>query len=307
VGLSDLLQSDLDLGGHLGALTRLAAADVVEALAGGDANIKQQIPELNGAAKRLAGWLGGPAFEGVKVALAKRILQELTSLRRLRPSDAHGEIDILRALAMALTAASGRLLPLEEVREAFIERSKMLVAGDFVGLYLGVEQTPLQEARDMVWLLENVTGGANKRQAVRWLLTTVASLRFETEMADGAETPSARLNRLAELYRQVARSGAGSAGLETVLEKIGEIGGRLEANAKLTAMIARAAQAPAPQRLRLLVRMASGASAPPGPAADRARAEAMKLARDPAARDALAETPGLLEELRSLKTMDAAA
>jgi hypothetical protein len=306
VGLADLLQADLDLGGHLAALTRLAAADAVEALAKADASLDRLIPQLSGTAQRLSSWLGGACFQGVKAALAKRILQELTSLRRLRPSDPHGEIDILRALAMALTAASGRLLPLEEVREAFIERSKMLVAGDFVSVYLSEERTAVQEALDLVWLLENVTGGVNKRQAMRWLLTTIASLRFETEMSDAGETPASRLARLAELRRQVARSGAGAAGLEGVLEKIGDIGGRIEAQARLTSLLARAS-APAPQRLGLLLKMAAGETAPPGPAADRARAEAMKLARDPALREQLANAPDMLNQLRSLKPLDAAA
>jgi hypothetical protein len=306
VGLGDLLQSDLDLGSHLAALTRLAAADAVEALAQADASVGRLLPELSGPAWRLSGWLGGACFEGVQVALAKRILQELTSRRRLRPSDPRGEIDVLRALAMALTAASGRLLPLEDVRNAFIERSKMLVAGDFVSVYLEQERTPLDECQDLVWLLENVTGGANKRQAMRWLSTTVASLRFETEMASSAEPPQARLAQLAELYRQVARSGSGAAGQEAVLEKIGEIGGRIEAQAKLAALIGRAS-APAPQRLAALLKMAGAETAPPGPAADRARSEAMKLARDPAAREALAAAPEMLTRLRGLKSLDAAA
>ena len=306
VGLADLLQADLDLGGHLAALTRLAAADAVESLARADPSVDRFIPQLSGTAQRLAKWLGGACFEGVQMALAKRILQELTSVRRLRPSDPHGEIDILRALAMALTAASGRLLPLEEVREAFIERSKMLVAGDFVGVYLAEERPAAEEAHELVWLLENVTGGANKRQAMRWLLTTIASLKFETEMTAAAQTPAARLSKLADLYRQVARSGANAAGLETVLEKIGEIGGRIEAQAKLAGQIARA-PAPAPQRLAVLLKMAGGETAPPGPAADRAKAEAVKLARDPSSRDALANAPEVLNQLRSLKPMDAAA
>ena len=306
VGLADLLQADLDLGGHLAALTRLAAADAVQALAKADASVDKFIPALSGSAERLSKWLGGPSFEGVQVALAKRILQELTNLRRLRPSDPHGEIDILRALAMALTAASGRLLPLEEVREAFIERSKMLVAGDFVSTYLAEERPAVEEAHELVWLLENVTGGVNKRQAMRWLLTTIASLKFESEMSAETETPSARLAKLADLRRQVARSGAGAAGLDTVLEKIGEIGGRVEAQAKLTSMIARA-KAPAAQRLALLLKMACGETAPAGPAADRAKVEAMKLARDPAMRDTLANSPEVLNQLRSLIHMDAAA
>jgi len=208
---------------------------------------------------------------------------------------------------MALTAASGPLLQLDEVREAFIERSKMMVASDFVESYLKEDRTPVQEAHDLVWLMENVTGGANKRQAVRWLMTTLSSLRFETAMASAGETPSARLARLAELQRQASRSGKDAAGVDAVLDKIGEIGGRVEAEAKLTAVLARAPM-PIAQKFGMLFRMAVGETAPPGPAADRARAEALKLMRQPDARAELSRVPEMLEQVRILmQAMEAAA
>ena len=307
VGLADLLGKDLDLGGQLAALTRLAGAPAVEALAKADAMVAKLVPPLTDPADKLARWLDDPCLEGVRLALSKRIVQELMAVRRLRPSDAHGEIDILRALAMALTAASGRLLPLEEVRDAFIERSKMLVASDFVHAYLLNEPTAVQEALDMVWLLENVTGGANKRQAMRWLLTTIGSLRFETEMAASGESASARLSRLAEIYRQLTRSGADVAGVEDVLQRIAEVGGRVETETKLVAMLSKAS-APLTQKMTALLKMASGETAPPGPAADRAKAEVMRLMRTPDGRAELARSPGMMEQIRDLvQAMDAAA
>ncbi|MCH1927807.1 hypothetical protein L6232_23725, partial [Shewanella sp. C31] len=89
--------------------------------------------------------------------------------RRLKPGDAEAEIDVLRALAMSLTAASGKLLPLEDVQAAFSARSKMLVTGDFVEAYLGLGKTSFEEVEALVWLTENIIGAANKRQAGRWL------------------------------------------------------------------------------------------------------------------------------------------
>ena len=51
------------------------------------------------------------------------------------------EIEVVRALAMALTAAAGsgasELLQLDDVQEAFVTRSRMLVTGDFVESYQG--------------------------------------------------------------------------------------------------------------------------------------------------------------------------
>src|SRR5207248_2913902 len=81
-------------------------------------------------AKRLAHWLEEEAFTGVRAAIGQRILRELCGQRRLRPDDPVGEIDVIRGLAMALTAAAGKLLPIENVQSAFSARSKMLVTRD---------------------------------------------------------------------------------------------------------------------------------------------------------------------------------
>jgi hypothetical protein len=307
LGMADLVGGDLDLGGNLAALTRLAAAETVGAIAKADAVVARLIPELSGQAERLGVWLQRPAFQDVRLALGKRVLQELTTLRRLRPSDPKGEIDIMRALAMALTAASGPLLPLEEVREAFIKRSETLVASDFIEAYLRDDRTAVQEAHDLVWLLENVTGGSNKRQAVRWLMSTICSLKFETEMASSAESPAAHLTRLSELYRLVARAGGDAAPVAEVLTRIGEIGGRIEAEARLTSVLARA-EAPMPQKMRVLLRMAVAETAPPGPAADRARVEVLRLMKGQEGRASLAAMPDMVDQVRTLmQTLEAAA
>lgn len=112
----------------------------------------------------------------------------LMSQRRLR-LDPEGEIDILRALAMTLTATAGRLLTLEEVQTAFVERSKSLVTADFVAAYVKGCPNVLCEVERLTRLCENVTGGANKRSAARWLDACVTSLRFETEMRASGQTP----------------------------------------------------------------------------------------------------------------------
>ena len=307
VGLADLLGEQLDLGGQLAALTRLTASDAVDALSRADVNITRQIPPLEGPAARLAKWLQEPALENVRLQLGKRIISELTGMRRLRPSDPRGEIEVLRALAMALTAAAGRLLPLEEVREAFIDRSKTLIASDFVGAYLKDERSAMQEATDLVWLLENVTGPTNRLQAVRWLGSTVASLRFETEACSATVSPMTRLQRLAEIYTDVVRSGGDAPGVDGVLGKLGELGGRIEADSKLTASLGRAAGPMAP-RLGALLKLATGEAAPPGPAADRAKAEALKLIRAPEALQELANAPEAMAQVRQLaRSLDAAA
>lgn len=299
-GIAELLGGDLDLGGMLAAMVRLAAGDAVEALIRIEPAVAKVMPALTGPAARLANWLDGPYFEPVRVAIMRRVIQELTGPRRLRPTDADGEIELLRALAMSLTAAAGRVLSAEEVQEAFIARSQMLVRSDFVESYLkDVKRTALSEVQALMWLAENVTGSANKRQANRWIAANVGALRFETEMRNSAETPLAKLAALAQLQRSVLGAGLAPEDAKPIAAKIGDVGAMIEADAKLTAYLARA-EAPPIHRLTLLLRIAAGDAAPLGPVSERAKAEAMRLIRAPETRSALAAAPEILANIRTL-------
>src|SRR5262249_37039967 len=159
----------------------------------------------------------------------------------------------------------------------FSARSKMLVTGDFVDAYLGQGKSAHDEVRALVWLAENVIGAANKRHASRWIAGVVSALRLETEMRRSEESPAARLGKLAALQRRVGRCGLAPEDCAVTQLRLGELGGRVEAEARLTASLARA-KAPPVNRLTILLRLAAGETAPLGPAADRARAEALKLA-----------------------------
>ena len=300
-GLAELVGSDLDLGASLAALTRLAAGGAVDALINYDPTLIKSLPPLTGQALRLSAWFQRDAFEGVRAGLAKRVVRELTGPRRLRPRDPDGEITILRALAMALTAAAGSLLPLEEVQSAFIERSKGLVASDFVESYLEGRDSALAEAQALVRLAENVAGPVNKRAAGRWVAAHVSALRFEKELRYGPETPAAKLAALAGLQRGVQKAGLSESEGDEIVAKIGEIGAWIEGEAKLVALIAQA-EAPVPHRLTLLLRLATGEAAPKGPVTERAKAEALKLLRIPETRAELAAAPESLERLRGLMT-----
>ena len=296
-GIMELLGVNLDLGGSLAAMTRLAAAEAVDALISIEPAVAQVMPSLQGPAARLANWLDGPYFETVRTAIAHRVLHELTGAKRLRPSHAEGEIIILRALAMALTAAAGRPLSTEEVRQAFVERSRMLVRGDFVEAYLGHDRSLLGEVEALLWLSENVSGAANKRQASRWVHANVSALRFETELRSGLDSAATKLAALAELQRAVFRCGFAPEEAEPIAAKIGEIGGLVEAD--LAQALAKA-NAPVVNRLTLLLRLAAGETAPRGAAAEWAKTETLRLMRAPEIRAEIARTPEAVSRVRAL-------
>jgi hypothetical protein len=301
-GLADLLGDAQDLGASLAALVRIAAPKEVDALIQVDKTLARLIPELTGPARRLGERLNAGDFKLLGTVLARRVLSELTGPRRLRPSDPKGEIEILRGLAMSLTASAGRLLSLEEVQNAFVERSKAIVQADFVEAYLGQGTSAITEAQLLVKLCENVAGSANKRQAARWLMGCVAALRFEKEFLSAGDSGPQRLAILAELQRTVHRCDLPEKEAREIAARVGEVGGLVEADVKICAQLSRA-QAPAVQKLSALLRLASGESAPAGPAAERAKAEVMKLMRVPEVRNELLGSPEAATKMRPLLQM----
>jgi hypothetical protein len=303
-GLDNIIGQDLDLGGQLAAMTRLSACDTVDALMRIEPSVSKIMPPLSEAATRLSKWLAAEDFQSVRAAIAKRVVRELNGPRRLRPSDASGEIEVMRGLAMTLTAAAATgpaaLLNVDDVQAAFVQRSRMLVTSDFVEAYLGGgERTAREEIEALIWLVENVIGGANKRQAGRYLSAGVAALRFEKEFRYGPDTAAVKLQKLAALQRAVARGGLAVEDYAPIQAKIGDVGGLVEADARLVPTLART-PAPAGQKLLLLLRLAAGQTAPSGPAADRARQEAMRLVRQEDTRAELAANPERMGQVRDL-------
>ena len=305
-GMADLLGTADDLGSTLAAMTRLTGGAQVEALIRMQAQVRACMPELSGTAKRLSEWLSGEHFASVRRSIAKRVLAELNGVRRLKPTDAEAEIEYLRALAMSLTAAAGRILPPEDIQAAFTIRSKTLLNGDFIEALLGRDRSAREEIVVLIRLAENVMGAVNKRHAARWLSANITAMRFEKELRQSPDSPASKLAALAGLQRTVTRSGLVREDYEPLCVKLGELGSQVEIDSRLLTMLVRA-PAPLVQRLALLAKLAMGEAGPTGPVADRARIEALKLARAPEAREELAASPATLELLKTLMQQKAAA
>ena len=294
--LSDMGGEEQDLGGVLAILTRLIAWNEVNALIRIEPALERQFPAPTPQIARLATWLQKPGFAEVRAALAKRILSELNGPRRLRPTEAEGEILVLRALAMALTAFAGPTLSPDDVHAAFAHRSASLVGADFVNAYLAGEDA-LQEAHALVRLAENVVGAANKRAAARWISASVGALKFEKAISGYPTGPMAALAQLAELQQALNRVGLVEVDQAAINAKIGDVGGKIEAQAGLVAAVVKAPGSGANRVIRLL-RMATGETAPLGPAAARARSELQRMVRAPEIRADLAGWPDLVDRLK---------
>jgi len=299
-GMADLLDTtNEDLGATLAAMTRLTGGIAVEALIKIENSVRNCMPELSGTAYRLGDWLARDEFPSVRKAIAQRVLTELNGVRRLKPSDAEQEIEYLRALAMSLTAAAGRILQAEDIQNAFTTRSKTLLNGDFIDSLLGRDRSAHEEIKMLIRLAENVMGAVNKRNAARWLNANISAMRFEKEMRAGPDSPVAKLSHLAGLQRQLVRSGLVREDFEPLCAKLGDIGALIEGDTRLLAMLVRA-PAPLPHRLQLLAKLALGEAGPSGPVAEKARMEALKLARDPSSREQLQGSPQTMDLIKTL-------
>jgi hypothetical protein len=298
--LAQVLRSDADLGYDLALVTRLVLPEEAERISRRDAEVARALPGVDPGMEPLARWLRDPAFSGVSAVLVRWVLQEMQGPRRLHPGDPAAELLTLRALARLLVL-TGELAPSEDVQAAFVARSNRLVAADFVEPYLERQgHSALGELQALIRLAENLVGPSSRRALGDWVRALVSSHRFERELRTSSEGPALRLQQLAEVQRALGRLGLDAACCAAVAARLGEIGAFVDADVHLVQTVARAG-GPVVVRLSALLRLASGEAAPQGPVSRRARAEALKLARDPAVRAELARAaPAELDRLRKL-------
>lgn len=291
-GLADLLGANLNLGQRLAAMTRLAAPKAVDDLIRIEPAIAKSLPALEGPAVRLAKWLGHDAFFAVRASIARQILRDLLGPRRLCPDNAAQEVEMLRALAMALTFGAGKLMTPEDVQAAFVDRSRMLMSSEFVTAFVGSDRTAFEEAEALIRLLENVIGGANKREAARWIRSNVGALKFERDVLGQIQPARTKLQVLARMQRSITKAGLTVEDTDPIVKRIGDVGGLVEAESKYIATIMKA-QVTSANRLMMLMALSSGEAGPSGPVADKAQAEAMKLLRLPDVRKEIAASPDM--------------
>lgn len=297
--LNDVLGHDADLGTSMAVLTRMAAGVEVDMVAKYDAKVAKLIPPLTGVLLGYHDLIVQGCFPHLGFSISRRLMQELKGPRRLKPGDPEAEIEILRSLALCMMAAGKEEHQRDDIKEAFLERSKTLVSTDFVDSLTKTATTPSEEIEKLIWLCENVAGGVNKRQASRWLLAAVGALKFERDMRDVERPASQRLAVLAHMQRRIVRSQINDKDGEDAAIKLGHIGGLIAADAHLIAHILKAPTQPL-QKLQLLLTFAVGQSAPLGPVSDQAKSEAMKLLRGPEMRQVLTDQPQALATLTPL-------
>ncbi|MDZ4365069.1 MAG: hypothetical protein U0943_17035 [Brevundimonas sp.] len=86
--LADILGPSLDQGASLAAVVRMVAPREIEAMIADDTRLRLQIPTVDGPAVRLGARIEAGEFPMLASVLARMVLRELMSPRRLRPRSA---------------------------------------------------------------------------------------------------------------------------------------------------------------------------------------------------------------------------
>jgi hypothetical protein len=297
--LSDVLGEEADLGTSLAIMTRMAAGREVDLVAKVDPQVARVIPPLKDVLEGYHNLILRDCLKTLAANISKRLMLELKGPRRLKPGDPEGEIEILRALAMCMTAAGKEEAQREDVKEAFTERSKMLVSSDFVASLTQNANSVCEEIDKLIWLCENVAGAANKRQAARWLASAITSLKFEREIRNSNTPAPQRLQQLAQMQKKVLKAALSDADRDEIVAKLGHIGGQIAGDIHL---IQQTLKAPVPpmQKVAMLLNFAAGNGAPLGPISDQAKAEVMRLLRMPQIRESLMGNPQALAALKPM-------
>ncbi|WAC47550.1 hypothetical protein OVA03_12670 [Asticcacaulis sp. SL142] len=297
--LTDIVGQELDLGSGLAILTRLVAGPEAKMVAKIDPVVSRTLPELTGVLADILKLIEAGHFKALSASISKRLLVELKSVRRLRPSSPVLEIETLRALALVMTAAGKEQTQREDIAEAFAERSKTLVSSDFVESLTKDTVSAFGEIERLIWLCENVVGSANKRQAVRWVSGCLTGHRFEREIRDASKSAPTRLSFLAGLQKRLIRAELPEKEAQELRDKLGALGASIASEVNLMMHLTRVGGS-SMQKLTLLLGFAAGQSAPLGPVSDMAKAEVMKLLKSPEARTNLMSDPAAFMQLRPL-------
>ena len=304
--LNEILGYEADLGDSLAVMTRMAAGPEVDRFAAIDPRVARVMPALPDALEGFHNLMARDCFPTLSVNISRRLMTELKGPRRLKPGNPEGEIETLRALALCLTAAGKEETQRDDIKEAFAERSRMLVSADFVESLMSSTSTPAEEIERLIWLCENVVGGANKRQAARWLISALGALKFERDMRETSTPAGQRLQTLANMQKRVRQIQLTEKDEEDASTRLGQVGAMVASDANLIANLARAS-AGGVQKIGLLLSFATGVAAPLGPVSDQARSEILKLLRVPDIRREVMINPQLLAALKPILHTQAAA
>jgi hypothetical protein len=256
--LANLIPQNGNFGDSLFALVELFLANS-DAIAGASPSVAV-----------LARHFARDELESSRGALAKRIVAEIKSNKRLDPQSLENEVRLLRRVANRIVLGINKHLSHEDVIASFTLRSKRLVALDALSEILNDTCTVDVKIERLLLVEENIIGVENKRRIADFLGTLLLSNTFEGRFLDPNVPALQRLKRLVELQTAMSRAGIPDAQKKAFCESIDRIGCQVEGQAKLIESVTLRAKNPVDRALTLL-RLCTGGVLTEGRLSQRAR------------------------------------
>ncbi len=266
--LGDLLGDQKDLGNALLVITDLFLGKIDDK----DKSIAQGVRTLSVL------FAEGHLLES-RIAIAKRILKEISSARRLCPTSIEEEIKICRLLANRMVLGQGSLISADEILDAFTTRSKQFVMADTVDTYLASCEDAAERLSKLLDLEENIVGAANKRAVGKFFLGLLTSPRTEQFFLRTDEPISSRLTKLTKIQRRITKSNFQDNNQESMLDGIDRLAVEMEDRAALFRSLKARKISPA-ERAFLMLRLLTSGVIPDGTLAERARMLVRQIIRD---------------------------
>jgi len=204
-----------------------------------------------------------------RTAIAKRIISEFKSSKRLCPESIVDELKALRSIANRIVLGIGKYLSHEDLITAFTLRSKRLVVQEALGEYI-TEAGPHEKIERLLFVEDNVIGAENKRQLGSYVMPILTSAAFDNFFQNPRVPLMQRLQRLAQLQARVRRSGFIDVTRDAIASRMDALAVQMEARNRLFDSIEARPTSPV-DKAQTLLKLLTGGFLTEGQLAARAR------------------------------------
>ncbi len=241
---------------------------------------------LSPVGARLAWHMGEGRFARARAALGRRTLALVKDPRRLKADSLETEVRLARRIAEQLMTASGDVLSLDDITEAFTVRSGRLMRAENLDQMGNAADTPDNALRALIALERDVIGPRNKSALAAFISDRLKLHPVRSAFIAGDAPILQRLAALAELQRRVAAGGFSEDDARALIRAFGALGCEAEDQGQVLSKILRRGMSPVDKATALL-RLAANGVLPEGPVLDTAKTHIRSLLSAPQAREVL--------------------
>jgi len=193
---------------------------------------KLAVDPAHGGVAALAARFAADELPEARTAIARRIVAEFKSAKRLRPDSLVEELTALRRLANRVVYGVGKFLSHEDLIAAFTLRSKRLVTQETLSNYIQ-DCAPDEKMERLLFVEENIIGIENKRQLAGFVTPVLNSAAFENFFQNPKVPLLQRLQRLAQLQSRVRRASFVDVQRQEIADRMDRLACEMAARAKL--------------------------------------------------------------------------